>query len=58
MFGVIMDDIVLNFRRELNFSASGKIFKGELNIIKIVFQCALNNSMNIPEDISGWFMKY
>jgi len=32
-----MDDIVLNFRRELTFSGGGKISKGELNIPRIVF---------------------
>src|ERR1035438_1191103 len=37
MLGAIMDDITLNFRRELTFSAGGKISKGELNIPKIVF---------------------
>jgi hypothetical protein len=32
-----MDDIVLNFRRELTFSAVGKISKGELSIPKVIF---------------------
>ena len=32
-----MEDIVLNFRRELTFSRGGKISKGELSIPRIVF---------------------
>jgi hypothetical protein len=32
-----MEDILLNLRRELTFSAGGKISKGELTIPRIVF---------------------